>query len=145
MRRKFILSYKDYFINESENRMADLKAAVTDIDDNVTFEDGKDGLELTIKIGDIELANRIHKYILQNDDEYKVKSVEASDINDLKVVLKNKDEIKKDEKDIEDKIKKEKGEMDALDATDLTGGTTGTSVDTLNTASTDKQLKGFGF
>lgn len=125
--RKFIPYYKDFksdYLLESDSHVEDLKKAITDIDDEVKFEDGDDKLDLIIKIGDIELANRLRKYILQNEDEFKIKTVEAYKINNIKLRFKSKEELDKEEqekKDQEAKVKDDTGiNMDSPTTDDVT-------------------------
>lgn len=103
--RKFIPKYKDFqcgCLLEANSHIEDLKKAVTDIDDGLSYENDGD-LGLIIKIGDVELANRIHKYVLQNEDEFKVKTVTAYNINNLKITFKSKDELDKEEQESKDR------------------------------------------
>lgn len=115
------MKYFDYFdeyVNEAKNAIKSRKALKSDIldieDTGVTIKEMPEDRKMIVKTDNIDLATRIHKFILTNKREYGIKSAETSDINDVKIVFKSAKEIKKEEKETAQKIKDKEEERDAM-------------------------------
>lgn len=115
---KFVKDIHSFFelLFEAEDAKKDidkLKKAVLEIED-VEFEEFPDDRKMIIKTDNVDLATRLHKFILNNQREYIIKGVKTKDINDLEVVFKSPEEVKQEEEETEQKIKDAEAEKDAM-------------------------------
>ena len=115
---KYFQNYGSFsnLITESENASKDLKKlkdAILDIED-VEVEEYPEERKMIIKTDSVDTATRLHKFMLNSQREYIIKSVDPKDINDLVVILKTPEDIEKEEEEAEKKIKDAEAEKDAM-------------------------------